>query len=361
MTDYFEIDFLAVESAKSGDAIALRYEKDGVSAIHVVDGGYQQSGEALVAYIKKNYGNPTYINHVIVTHSDGDHAGGLREVLNSFDVGELWMLRPWLYASELLPSFPTYNSAERLAARLRTIYNNLAELEDIANEKGIAIREPFRGASIGAFTVMSPSITRYFELVIKSEKTPESTIEHQPAISALLEGAAKMAAKLRNLVRVVWGVETFSTEETSAENEMSVVQYAHMCDERILLTGDAGRLALSDTIAFAPSIGLFLPGITRFQVPHHGSRRNVSSAILDALLGQILPGNNTIEGFYAFISSAKADVHHPRKVVVRAMIHRGAKVYTTEGGCVRTGKNAPSRSGWTALEHVPYPEEQEEA
>ena len=66
---------------------------------------------------------------------------------------------------------------------------------------------------------------------------------------------------------------------------MSVVQYATLCDEKILLAGDAGREGLSEAADSAPFIGLRLPGIDRFHVPHHGSRRNVSTEVLDRWLG----------------------------------------------------------------------------
>src|SRR5690606_33628430 len=118
----------------------------------------------------------------------------------------------------------------------------------------------------------------------------------------------------------------FSPRSVSAENEMSVVQFAELCGERILLTGDAGREGLSDAINYAPYVGLGLPGIDRFQVPHHGSRRNVSTEILDRLLGERLPSPTAAGAgrFTAIISSAKKDERHPRRSVVRAMIHRGA-------------------------------------
>src|SRR4051812_4074311 len=105
---FFEIDFLDVETSKSGDAICLRYELAGNKFIHVVDGGYQSTGEKLVAHLRAHYDNPSRIDHVIATHNDGDHAGGLRSVLAEFEVGALWMLRPWLYANELIDRFARY-------------------------------------------------------------------------------------------------------------------------------------------------------------------------------------------------------------------------------------------------------------
>jgi hypothetical protein len=129
-------------------------------------------------------------------------------------------------------------------------------------------------------------------------------------------------------------------------------------------SADGGHRAdrLAEAAAYAPYAGLTLPGIERFQVPHHGSRRNVSTQTLDLWLGPRLPTKPTEgeEKFTAIISSAKADEDHPRKAVVRACIHRGARVLTTEGVSLRTSHNAPEREGWSAGKPAPYPEDQEE-
>lgn len=143
---------------------------------------------------------------------------------------------------------------------------------------------------------------------------------------------------------------------------MSVVQYAYLVGERILLTGDAGRRALEHVIQYAPYVGLALPGIDRFQVPHHGSRRNVSTELLDAILGKRYENQDDTPDhkFSALISSALADEDHPRKSVERAMRHRGGYVVATEGQNIRSSKNAPSRPGWSSIAPRPYPSEQEE-
>jgi glyoxylase-like metal-dependent hydrolase (beta-lactamase superfamily II) len=110
MSDFYEIDFLGVETAKSGDAIAIRYQLGDETFIHVVDGGYLETGEALAEHIRTYYGNPRLINNVVATHPDRDHAGGLRTILEEFDVGTLWMLRPWIYGAEILPRFKNFTS-----------------------------------------------------------------------------------------------------------------------------------------------------------------------------------------------------------------------------------------------------------
>jgi hypothetical protein len=174
VSDFYEIDFLPVGDTKSGDAIPLRYCLNDQIYIHVLDGGFQDTGQSIVDHINKYYGRPTYIDHVVVSHPDGDHAGGLRTVLEAFEVGALWMLRPWLYADELLPRFARFKSVENLKKRLREIYPNIAALEEIAEERGVTMFAPFQSAKIGAFTVMAPTKARYLDLIVESERSPEA-------------------------------------------------------------------------------------------------------------------------------------------------------------------------------------------
>jgi beta-lactamase superfamily II metal-dependent hydrolase len=360
--DFFEIDFLAVETAKSGDAISLRYRLGGDTRIHVVDGGYADTGASLIQHIKSYYSGATHIDHVVLTHPDGDHANGLKVLLDSDEltIGTLWMNRPWLYAEELLPYFETYTSVERLRAKLRSVYSHTADLEDKAVAKGVTINEAFQGHQIGAFTVLAPTRARYLDLVLGSERTPERADKADGAFAAIFEGVLQTAKAAVSFIRSAWGEESFSPNGTSNENEMSIIQYAYLKNQRILLTGDAGREALAEAAEYAPWVGLALPGLDRVQVPHHGSRRNVSTELLDTWLGPKLSQQPALGAgtFSAFISSAKADVHHPRKSVVRAFQHRGANVYATEGASIRTQAGAPARN-WTSVAPLEYPEEQE--
>lgn len=361
MADCYEIDFLDVEADKSGDAIAIRYALGDYFYVHVVDGGFQDVGAKLVHHLKTYY-ETQRANHVVVTHPDGDHAGGLRTVLEECTVDALWMLRPWLYADTLLPRFVRYTSADNLRKRLRELYPNLVALEEIALRRRIPISEPFAGAQIGAFRVLSPTREFYLDLIVDSERTPESVEAAQKTeferLMEVIRTAAKAAAAL---VKAAWGAETFSPNETSAENEMSVVQYAELCGERILLTGDAGRRALTAAAGYAMALGVRLPGLHKVQVPHHGSRRNVSTEVLDCWLGPRLARRPSegAESFTAVVSSAKKDEHHPRKSVVRAFIHRGGTVLSTEGTQIRVQRNAPTRQGWVAAVPIAYPDEQE--
>tara|TARA_R110000787_G_scaffold81852_2_gene177278 strand:- start:1929 stop:2996 length:1068 start_codon:yes stop_codon:yes gene_type:complete len=355
MSDFYEIDFLGVGTSKSGDAITMRYKQDGEIFIHVVDGGYQSTGETLVAHIREHYDDPSFIDHVVVTHPDGDHCGGLRSVLEEFDVGTLWMICPWYHTDNLIHRFSRFTNKDNLAKRLREIYPNVAALEEIAREKRIDISAPFQGAEIGPFRVLSPTYDHFLDLVEQSEKTPEGvTLKRE---ETLFEIGLRALAKLSN---AVWGEERFSENNTSSENEMSVVQWMSMLGEDVVLTGDAGREALHAAADYAPMVGLNIPGVTKIQVPHHGSRRNVDAAVLDRWLGRKMPSDGKFTTS-AYVSAAKGDKHHPKNAVKRAFMHRGARVFSTENRVwIRTGRNMPERSGSVTLSPELYPDTQEE-
>lgn len=364
MTDFFEIDILGVEAKDSGDAIGARYSMGGREYIHLVDSGYKPTGQKIINHFNTYYGPSKEIDHVVVTHNDGDHTGGMVEVLETGRVKKIWMLCPWHYADELIDRFPTWNSVEHLRSHLKSQYSNLAAIEETALKMEVEIDTPFQGREIGAFTALAPSRARFLDLIVSSDRTPEPGF-HQKFVGGVqnfvLDTAAAVAYApiVRNTAG--WGVEIFSSAEVRAENKMSVVQYANLCGTKILLTGDADESALNEAADFAPYVGLQLPGINRFQVPHHGSRRGVTTELFDRWLGSILPDQSTPppQEWEALISSALEDKDHPRDAVVRAMIHRGGKVFMTEGQDLRSHRNGPPR-GWQSAIPAQYPVDQED-
>jgi hypothetical protein len=68
------------------------------------------------------------------------------------------------------------------------------------------------------------------------------------------------------------------------------------------------------------------------------------------------------ETFTAIVSAARDDEDHPRKVVIRAFKHRGAKISSTGdgSGTTRTSQNAPERPGGVPAKPLDYPDEMEE-
>lgn len=359
VANFYEVDFLPVGNSTSGDAICIRYEIDGQTFIHVVDGGYEEDGQKVLDHLSDYYGSDR-IDHVVATHPDGDHAVGLRKVLETATVGALWMNRPWVHAEDLLPYFSRYTNAENLANALREVFPNLAKLEDIALDRGIPIYDAFQGTMIEAFTVLAPSKNTFLQYVADDDNTPKAA---QDATSrTLLGGVMRVVAEGIRMIQAAWGAEVFPADDTSPRNNMSVVQFANFDGEKVVLTADTGRAGLVEAAAYAPKSGLHLPTneLRLIQVPHHGSRHNVSTETLNLWLGEV--GDEDQETrFTAIVSAGKDDQDHPRKVVVRAFMHRAAQVVETKGQKIRfSGGAAPARPGWVSTTPLSYPSGYEE-
>ena len=344
----YEIDFLPVGNGdKSGDAIAVRYGTHGNYTIHVVDGGTLDSGTALVEHINNNYDEPGFIDHVVCTHPDGDHASGLRRILENFQVGNLWMNRPWLYAEEILPYFKDQRiTAESLRERLRGHYPYIDLLEKLALENEVTIHEAFQGQKIGAFIVLSPTKDFYKSMVLESAKTPDT---HLIANDRSVKNAIlKFLEAGLNWLHENWQTETLKEGgKTSTENETSIVQIAEFGDRRVLLTGDAGLRALNEAANIVEELVGSIPPLRFIQIPHHGSRNNVGPEILNRWLGPPVSEGEK-QNITAFVSASKESSTHPRKAVLNAFIRRGTRVISTKGDNIWHSHNMPGRTGWSS-------------
>lgn len=355
MSDFsYEIDFLPVGNGdKSGDAIAIRYGTQGNYKVMVVDGGTKESGKKLVEHIEKYY-KANRVDYVVNTHPDQDHASGLTEVLENLKVGELWIHRPWLYVNEIVKHVD--NSETPFIRDKRTTiqsikdrfqweyYKYAKELESIADEKGITIKEPYENCMIGEFRVLSPNKKWYlYDLIPNSDKTDEIQSTEDSNRNFFKSSLEKLFSVGETL-----GIETLRNGgKTSRENESSVILYANFNNQGILLTGDAGNEALKKAYNFTnKELKIDISNNLKFiQIPHHGSRRNVSPNVLNQIIGAI--GQKEKESIIAFVSVGKDDTKHPRRVVTNAFIRRGCKVIETKGNTIHHHRNMPEREGWT--------------
>jgi beta-lactamase superfamily II metal-dependent hydrolase len=140
---------------------------------------------------------------------------------------------------------------------------------------------------------------------------------------------------------------------TTASNESSVVLYGISPSGPILLTGDAGTLALTRAANRADAWTLPLRNFSLVQIPHHGSRSNVGPTILNRLLGPVLPEGSSSR-FSAFVSAPRDDATHPRQMVVNAFLRRGGKVIATQGFKKVSWGGFPARGGYVAVEPMPF-------
>jgi hypothetical protein len=170
-----EVEFLAVgDGSRPGDAIIVRYGDLSAYQLMVVDGGTANCGESLVAHLKKHFGPLVALEHVVLTHSDADHASGLRELLREIPVAHAWLHIPWLLSEYGIHLFKHNGwTKDSLAAAIKKEYDIVAEIVDLAIAQGCQLHYPFQGEQIGPFVVLSPSSTQYLYLLPQFDKTPE--------------------------------------------------------------------------------------------------------------------------------------------------------------------------------------------
>ena len=360
-----EIEFLPVGSgSKAGDAIVLRYGYPSSNELMVVDGGNLDSGKSLVEHIRKHFGKDRVVSHVVLTHSDADHASGLREVLRELPVKNLWLHIPWLLAEEARHLFKDKRWSEQgLRDRIKNEYDVISEIVDLGIAAGCKFFYPFTGSNIGPFRVLSPSRHAYLNLLPQFDKTPDPDQEllesasmwlgQQP--SYLVKLFEKAMAKAQKWVPETWQSERLEDgRATSASNESSVVLYGSFDNnKRVLLTGDAGVEALTWAADYAVASGLPLRQFTFVQIPHHGSRRNVGPTILNRILGPVQPEHSASK-FSAYVSAPIEDDLHPRKMVLNAFARRGGIVIATQGSNKVHWGGFPTRDGYTNTEAMPF-------
>lgn len=361
---FCEVEFLAVgDASRAGDAIILRYGSPDNYQLMLIDGGTIDTGEKIVEHLHKFFGPNPVLEHVVLSHSDGDHASGLRNVLQEITVNNFWTHIPWRFAADALPLFQNKNwTVAGLTKEIQDQYPIIAELVEIAEEKGISLHYPFQGANIGPFVVMSPAKYTYIHLLPQFDKTPTPDQEKLEGLKFWLgkdQGSAlktlfiKLREAAQEWIPEQWGNERLKDGGvTSASNETSVVLYGDLNEgRRYLFTADAGINALNWAADYADAEGFLLQNFKFVQVPHHGSRRNVGPSILDRLLGPIQTEGTL--NFSAFVSAPKEDSKHPRKIVLNAFTRRGGDVKVTAGINWLHYGGFPKREGYSSTERLP--------
>lgn len=337
----YEIDYIPVgEGEKSGDCIAMRFWDSiiGVSSqkIIVIDGGFKDSGETLVEHIKKYYGSD-FIDLVISTHPDSDHSSGLSVVLENLRVGQLAMHRPWEHANKIKDLFKNKNiTINGLENKIEKGLQSVSDLEDIATRKGIEIVEPFQGITgfNGVLKILGPSIDYYRILLANFRATPE------PIKSVgMLNSIFTATKEVKKLINDFLHIDLLDDDEdtTSAENNSSTIILFNIDNHKILFTGDSGKTGLLNAINYAEENGISLENIDFFDVPHHGSKRNINSKIIKHLRPKL-----------SYISASGENEKHPAKKVVNGLIKHGANVYINKKNTLLHHNGGIDR-GWSSV------------
>ena len=137
---------------------------------------------------------------------------------------------------------------------------------------------------------------------------------------------------------------------TSPMNESSVVLWVQPSSAQgLLLTGDAGVLGLAYSVNYALRSNLPPQAAGVVQIPHHGSRRNVSPWLLDAMLGPPRGAWHQSSRFAVVSCALNGAPKHPSDRVLNAFTRRGCSTLMTAGRSVRISQNAPVRADYAAV------------
>lgn len=344
----YELDFIGVsEQTKDADAIGIHWIDNNVHTIGIYDGGFELHGKELKKIIENYYftSSKDDIDFIICSHSDQDHVSGLKFIIENLQVKKIYMNRPWLYIEELYKKINDGRiSKKSLESRLKETYKFLCEIEELATEKNIEICDIFEGTIINErLSVLHPTRDNFISLIAESAKTDYLDSFEQNSLATAIKHAF---AKLREWVEETWFSESLREDEhTSAENETSVIVLGDMVTKKFLLTGDAGIRGLTAANDYYNSLGGSIKEeVEIYQIPHHGGRHNISTSVLNEIVGDIV-GEGEDVNKTAFVCAGK-NSDHPLKMVTNAFIRRGVKVYVASGHCINHHIGISSRKGW---------------
>lgn len=350
-----EIDFIAGSkssptSTKSYDAIAIRFKEavDAEPIIIVIDAGFSDIGNDIVNHLWEHY-QTDKVDLMISTHPDNDHLNGLITAIQQLEVKELLVHQPDNHRSDLTGF---------------TNLDNLQTLLAFAAERGVIISEPFTGETRfnDRVVVLGPT-QDYYKALLDEQLDP--AVQAAFAKTSLPRSLASIFGSLLDRAVDYLPVETLGNNGvTHPRNNSSVITLLNVGGRRYMLTGDAGIPALEAAAdEYESNFGSFAQApLTFFQAPHHGSKRNVGTDILNRILGE--PNASFNPNLHGFIHAAKASRKHPSPKVTNALLRRGCKqdcLAVTNGDGKRHHHGAPEREGWSTIAPYPIYEEDDES
>jgi beta-lactamase superfamily II metal-dependent hydrolase len=332
------------EILKVGDAdvifirhyIQTRYEEK--PYIILIDAGNVSDWELVKEHLYKYYG--TYnIDLAVCTHPDNDHMGGFFSLLDDEDIAisEFWLIDPAEYLTQ--DDIKYYRSKESAMNAVRQIFNKPQDssqnlIDKIlyklnCNEMTSAI-SVIKGTQhkILPLKVVAPT-AKYYGEIVKNMVTDYNVNPYEPSDTSKYDEAEALS------------IETAKSsiddceDDTSPYNQSSIVLlYEPEDGKKMLFAGDATRASLIQMIDDYPEI----VKIDLLKVPHHGSKHNLSSAIIDVLKPQT-----------SYIS-AKGSRKHPSNAVVNYLSKYGNVYSTHKCNCFIHRSNGISRANTQSVE-----------
>jgi hypothetical protein len=234
-------------------------------------------------------------------------------------------------------------NVQKEAPEARKSYQQASDLEQLAISKNIPITEPFAGGGL-TFTdtaymyILGPDQSYYEQLLQDFDHNKSILTKLAEMVKAPATTAAEVIRKIQETLDPSTSTLDHVHKNTSPENSSSAILYFDIEGHEMLFTGDAGIEALNKAINFAIASQLDLTRLNFLDVPHHGSKHNLDTSVL-----------NRIKAQTAFISATKDIKKHPSPRVINELVRRGYKVFTTESSNILHHFNAPQRSNYSSM------------
>jgi beta-lactamase superfamily II metal-dependent hydrolase len=322
--DGIEIDMLYVGRA---DCVLVTKWYGPWATRVLIDGGNKGSAEKVRTFLLGR--GATYIDHLVCSHPHDDHAGGLVELVGHEDLhfGKAWVHKPNEHVDRgaMDSALSKRASLKRAQVALKSLQTADALLAAL-DARGVPVEEPFEGKTVGFLEVCGPS-EGYYEQLLEGFTDPDGVLNDAVchALIGVLEGSAVLKSSSAPTLE--------AAPVTTPENNSSVILRAEHDGGTYLFTADAGTEALDRAKWWHD-----LDGCRWMQIPHHGSRSNVT----EKLIKHFSPAS-------VFVS-ADGSEKHPSPAVVDAFKEAGARVFGTHhphaGNLRATAGNVPDRPGY---------------
>jgi beta-lactamase superfamily II metal-dependent hydrolase len=338
-----EIDILpASTESKGADSILIRFGTfdyktfSNNQKVILIDGGYQDTANLITKHLTDWYRTDT-IDLLINTHPDKDHISGLVALLDNKEIKikKALVHNPWDFKYSInRKSRDNRTTPDSIGSRLEEslsllddLLSKLEERTETKVESPFAEHEEFDGI----IKFLGPTKDFYIKKVTEfpgmlNYKDPKPDF--------------KLVDEVYNI-----NMNHFIDEpETSARNSSSTIFLFKYDGVSVLFTGDAGCDALNNSIDFANQKSIALNNLNYFQIPHHGSIKNLSKEITEKIKSRncfvSAPYNsdkhpsNLITNYFQTV--LKSEVYHVSKLTLRI-----------------SSNNTPPRGNWSKAATVP--------
>lgn len=323
----YHIEMLNVGAA---DAFIIYYiNEDNSGHLIIIDAGNYEDGQKIINHIRDYYSNPV-IDLAIVTHPDDDHYGGFIKMLekirdkesDAIEIKKFWVNDPGNNHVDK-DEVKWITKQKTVNVKARSVYDldneNLLDLIDAIPisrvEKFAAVYRWPKGSlytlpvlNFPCFTILGPSKS-YYEELVPNFRHDELNF-HKPE-----DDAGYYSCKDIPNGKCLSPTLDNASDDSSAHNQSSLIfLFEPIKGEKYLFMGDAGREAFD---RIHPFLKNKIKGVSWLKIPHHGSKHNLNSAMI-----------NWISPHIAYISTQRIG-NYLNQCTVNALKASGCSVYST--------------------------------